>query len=302
MLPTLLGVMLLLFSLTYFLPGDPVSVLLGPRATPELVALVKERLHLNDPIYVRLYYFLSGVVRGDLGASVWSGYQVRSLIAMELPHTIILTFSSIGIAALVGTFLGVFAAFQHENRKGIVVTVISLLGVAIPDFVWGLLLMLMFCVKFTLFPALGAGAEGDLLDMAVHLVLPSTALAIPWIGYFTRLTQESMMDILEADYIRTAKAFAIPKRVIAYRYALKNAIIPSVTVLGMGVGKLLGGAVFVEIIFHRPGMGKLIVDAVYQRDLPVVQGAILVTALLFILANLIADISYAFLDPQIQYD
>lgn len=302
MLPTLLGVMLLLFSLTYFLPGDPVSILLGPRATPDLVVLIKERLRLNDPIHVRLGYYLLGVLKGDLGTSVWSGYQVRSLIAKELPHTIVLTFTSLGVAALFSIFIGVFAAMRQENRKGFTVTIVSLLSVAAPDFVWALLLVLFFCIKLPLFPALGAGVKGDLIDMAVHLILPATALAIPWFGYLSRLTQESMNEVLGSDYIRTARAFAIPKRIIAYRYALKNGIIPTITVLGMGVGKLLGGAVFVEIIFNRPGMGKLIVDAVYQRDLPVVQGAILVTALMFVLANLLADISYAFLDPRIQYD
>lgn len=302
MIPTLLGVMILLFSLTYLLPGDAVSVLLGPRATPELVEIVNNRLHLNDSIFVRLYYFLSGTFKGDLGSSVWSGYKVRTLIANELPHTIILTISSMCIAAFVGVLLGVFAAFQRGNIKGVVITVISLIAVAIPDFVWGLLLMLVFCVKFYLFPTIGSGSEGSILDMIRHLILPSAALAIPWIGYLSRLTQETTTEILDKDYIRTARAFAIPKHVIKFRYALKNAIIPTITVLGMGVGKLLGGAVFIEIIFHRPGMGKLIVDAVYQRDLPVVQGAILVTAVLFILANLIADISYAFLDPQIKYE
>ncbi len=136
----------------------------------------------------------------------------------------------------------------------------------------------------------------------MHLILPATALGIGWVGYLARLTSESMLDVLDADYIRTARAFAIPRRAIAYRYALKNAVIPSITVIGLGVGKLLGGAVFVEIIFSRPGLGKLIVDAVYARDFPVVQGGILVATILFVLANLIADISYAFVDPRIQYD
>lgn len=181
-------------------------------------------------------------------------------------------------------------------------TIASLLGVAVPDFVAALVLMLLFCIQIPILPALGAGAEGDLFDIAKHLILPATALGIGWVGYLSRLTRESMLDVLDADYIRTARAFAVPKRAIAYRYALKNAVIPSITVIGLGVGKLLGGAVFVEIIFSRPGLGKLIVDAVYARDFPVVQGGILVATILFVFANLIADISYAFVDPRIQYD
>jgi len=301
-IPTLLGVLIILFSLTYLMPGDPASVMLGPRATPELVAEINQRMHLDRAMPVRLAYYLLGVAMGDLGTSVWSGHKVSSLIADALPHTILLAITSLGIAALIGILLGAFAAVRRESPIGGVVTIASLLGVAVPDFVAALLLMLLFCVQIPLLPVLGAGAEGDPVSIAVHLILPATALGIGWVGYLSRLTRESMLDVLDSDYIRTARAFAVPKRAIAYRYALKNAIIPSITVIGLGVGKLLGGAVFVEIIFSRPGLGKLIVDAVYARDFPVVQGGILVATILFVLANLIADISYAFVDPRIQYD
>jgi peptide/nickel transport system permease protein len=301
-IPTLLGVLLFLFSLTYVLPGDPVSILLGPRATPELVASVQERLHLKDPIYERLYYFIYGVVKGELGESVWSGYKVSSLILEALPHTLMLTLFSLGVASAVGILLGCFIAARNELLTGFVITLVSLIGLAIPDFVWALIFLLIFAVHFTLLPALGAGVSGDILSMLKHIILPASALCIPWIGFFSRLAQESMQEALESDYIRTAKAFALPNRLITYKYALKNAVIPSVAILGMAVGKLLGGAVFVEIIFNRPGMGRLLVDAVYQRDIPVIQGAILVVALLFVLSNIIADISYAFLNPQVKYE
>lgn len=301
-IPTVLGVLIVLFCLTYLLPGDPASVMLGPRATPELVAALRARLHLDEPLLMRLGYYLLGVLRGDLGTSVWSGHSVSSLIAAALPHTILLALTSLGFAATLGIVLGAFSAIHRDRFVGGVVTIVSLLGVAVPDFVAALLLMLLFCVRLPIFPALGAGAEGDVADIALHLVLPSLALAIGWVGYLSRLTRESMMEVLEADYIRTARAFAVPRRRVVYGYALKNAVIPSIAVIGLGVGKLLGGAVFVEIIFNRPGLGKLIVDSVYARDLPVVQGGILVATLLFVLANLVADISYAFVDPRIQYD
>jgi peptide/nickel transport system permease protein len=294
--------MILLFSLTYLLPGDPATIMLGPRATPELVEALNNRLHLNEPLYIRLGYYLWGVVQGDLGVSVWSGHTVSSLIAGALPHTIVLAVTSLGIAALISVFLGAYSAVRRDSPVSGVVTIVSLVGVAVPDYVAALLLMLLFCVKIPLLPALGAGAEGGLVDIAVHLILPSTALAIGWVGYLCRLTQESMRQVLDSDYIRTARAFAIPRHLISYRYALKNAVIPTITVIGLGVGKLLGGAVFVEIIFNRPGLGKLIVDSVHAMDLPVVQGGILVAAILFVFANLIADISYAFVDPRIQYD
>lgn len=301
-IPTLIGVLIILFSLIYLLPGDPASAMLGPRATPELVDELNTRLHLDENMPVRLGYYLLGVVKGDLGTSVWSGHQVSSLIFSALPHTALLAISSLGIAAVIGIFMGAFGAIYQNSPISRIVTITSLIGVAVPDFVAALLLMLLFCVTFPILPAIGAGTEGGAIDIAVHLILPATALGIAWVGYLSRLTRESMMDVLDSDYIRTARAFALPQRLIATVYALKNAIIPTITVIGLGIGKLLGGAVFVEIIFNRPGLGKLIVDAVYARDFPVVQGGILVATVFFVLANLLADISYGYVNPQIQYD
>ncbi len=300
--PTVLGVLILLFSLTYFLPGDPASVMLGPRATPELIKDLNHRLHLDQPVYTRLGYYILGVLRGDLGESVWSGHKVSSLIVNSLPYTIILAVCSMGLAALVGIFLGVFATIYKESIIDHLVTGISLVGVAVPDFVAACLLLLIFAVHLNLFPVLGAGEAGNIADEIHHLILPVISLAIGWIGYLSRLTRETMLEVIDSDYIRVAKAFGIPAKHIYYKYALKNAIIPIITVIGLGIGKLLGGAVLVEIIFNRPGLGKLVVDAVYARDLPVVQGGILMATLLFVLANLIADISYAYIDPRIQYE
>jgi len=207
-----------------------------------------------------------------------------------------------GLAALVGIFLGVFATIYKESIIDHLVTGISLVGVAVPDFVAACLLLLIFAVHLNLFPVLGAGEAGNIADEIHHLILPVISLAIGWIGYLSRLTRETMLEVIDSDYIRVAKAFGIPAKHIYYKYALKNAIIPIITVIGLGIGKLLGGAVLVEIIFNRPGLGKLVVDAVYARDLPVVQGGILMATLLFVLANLIADISYAYIDPRIQYE
>lgn len=294
--------LVVLFSLTYFLPGDPASVMLGPRATPQLVAELNERLQLDKPVVVRLAYYVLGVARGDLGRSVWSGHTVLSLIGKNISHTVLLAATSLGFAAVIGILLGTYAAIHRRKRTGSAVTTLSLISVAVPDFVAALLLMLLLCVQIPLLPSLGAGEPGNWGDIVLHLILPSLALAIGWIGYIARLTKESMLEVLDTDYIRTARAFAAPIRTVFYKYALKNAVIPTITVIGMGFGKLLGGAVFMEIIFNRPGLGKLIVDAVFARDLPVVQGGILITTVMFIFANLLADISYAFVDPRIQYD
>lgn len=301
-IPTVLGVLTLLFCLTHLLPGDPASVMLGPRATPELINEIRERLHLDEPIYFQLWYYVSGAIHFDFGHSINSGFQVSRLIADALFHTVALAVSGLGIAACIGIITGAFSAAHRSRYIDAVITIGSLVAVAIPDFVAALLLMMAFCVQIPIFPALGAGEAGDLLDMAWHMVLPAMALAIGWTGYMSRLTRETMLQVLNSDYIRTAKAFAAPHHFVVYKYALKNAVIPSITVIGLGVGKLLGGAVFIEIIFNRPGLGKLIVDAVFARDLPVVQGAILVASLLFIVANLLADLSYALVDPRIQYD
>lgn len=301
-IPTLLGVLVLLFSLTHLLPGDPASIMLGPRATPALINQLRARLHLNAPIYIQLWYYISSVAHFDLGHSICSGFKVSRLIADALPHTVVLAVTALGIAALIGIPVGAFTATHQSKYMDGMITLLSLVAVAIPDFVAGLLLMLVFCVKIPIFPALGAGQSGNIPDILWHLILPATALAIGWMGYLSRLTRESMLQVLDSDYIRTARAFAAPRRFVAYKYALKNAIIVPITVMGLGVGKLLGGAVFIEIIFNRPGLGSLIVNAVYALDLPVVQGGILVASLLFVLANLIADLSYAVVDPRIQYD
>jgi len=276
--------------------------MLGPRATPELIKDLNHRLHLDQPVYTRLGYYILGILRGDLGESVWSRHKVSSLIANALPYTITLAVCSMGLAALVGIFLGVFATIYKESIIDHLVTGISLVGVAVPDFVAACLLLLIFAVHLNLFPVLGAGEAGNIADKIYHLILPVISLAIGWIGYLSRLTRETMLEVLDSDYIRVAKAFGMPAKHIHYKYALKNAVIPTITVIGLGIGKLLGGAVLVEIIFNRPGIGKLVVDAVYARDLPVVQGGILMATLLFVLANLIADISYAYIDPRIQYE
>lgn len=301
-IPTLVGVLLLLFSLTYLLPGDPASIMLGPRATPEMGEALNQRLGLDQPVHVRLGRYIWGVLHGDLGESVWSRRSVFSLIMQALPYTIILTLSSMGLAAFIGILLGALAAIHQKTMLDRLITTLSLIAVSVPDFVAACLLLLFFAVSLRLFPVIGAGEPGNIADQLRHLILPCFALALSWLGYIARLIRDTTLEVLDSDYIKTAKSFGAPMRYIAYKYALKNSIIPTVAIIGLGIGKLLGGAVFVEMIFNRPGIGKTITDAVFARDLPVVQGGVLVAALLFILANLAADLSYALFDPRIRYE
>ena len=301
-IPTLICVQLFLFGLIYLLPGDPASVMLGPRATPAMVESLNQKLGLDQPVYVRLGRYIWDIMHGDLGESVWSGHSVSSLIMSALPDTIILTLSSMGLAAFLGIILGALAAFYGKTIIDRLVTVLSLTAVSVPDFVAACLLLLIFAVRLRLFPVIGGGEAGNIADRIHHLILPVVALALGWLGYIARLVRDTTLEVLDMDYIKVMRSFGAPMRYIAYKYALKNSIIPVVATIGLGVGKLLGGAVFVEIIFNRPGIGKVISDAVFARDLPVVQGGVLIAALLFILANLVADLSYAYFDPRIRYE
>ena len=301
-IPTLLCVLLFLFSLIYLLPGDPASIMLGPRATPAMVDALNKSLGLDQPVYVRLGHYLWGILHGNLGESVWSKHTVASLIMSALPNTIVLTLASMGLAALFGITLGVLAAIHGKTLIDHLVTVLSLIAVSIPDFVAACLLLLIFAVRLKIFPVLGGGEPGNLGDQIRHLVLPVIALSMGWLGYIARLVRDTTLEVLDMDYIKVIRSFGAPMSYIAYKYALKNAIIPVVATIGLGVGKLLGGAVFVELIFNRPGIGKVITDAVFARDLPVVQGGVLIAAFLFILANLVADLSYAYFDPRIRYE
>ena len=267
-----------------------------------MVEALKKSLGLDQPVYVRLGRYIWGILQGDLGESVWSGHSVSSLITSALPYTIVLTLSSMALAAVLGIILGVLAAINGKTIVDHLVTLLSLIAVSVPDFVAACLLLLIFAVRLRLFPVIGGGQAGNIADQIHHLILPIIALALGWLGYIARLVRDTTLEVLDMDYIKVIRSFGAPRRYIAYKYALKNAIIPVVATIGLGVGKLLGGAVFVELIFNRPGIGKLITDAVFARDLPVVQGGVLIAALLFILANLAADLSYAYFDPRIRYE
>ncbi len=294
--------MVFLALLVHIVPGDAARTLLGPRATPELIAKVRAEMDLDKPPMVQVGLFIWKILHGSFGTDVFTGRPISMLIGSALPHTIILAFSSLGLAVLLGIPLGVFSATHPDSWLDRILALFSISFITIPSYVGGLFLLLIFAVQLRAMPAIGVGEPGNIPDYIRHLILPAVALAITWVGYLARLVRASMLEVLNENYIRAALAAGIPLRKVVYKYALKNALIPTVAVLGVGLGNLMGGAVFVEIIFSRPGMGTLIYNAIQSRNYPIVRAGVLVVACLFIVANLLADLAYTYLDPRIQLD
>ncbi len=290
---TLVGAMLLLFTLSAVVPGNPADTLLGPQASPEYARQFVATMGLDRPVPERLLRFFLALGRGDLGVDVISGRSVTSLVAAALPTTLTLTFGSIALAIALGIPLGCLAALRPGGWFDQVLALASVAVIAIPAFVVAIVLLIVFSTALDWLPVLGGGGPAG-------LVLPIASLAVGWIGYIARLTRTSMLEVMGEPYIRTALAYGLPRRTVVFKYALKNAVIPTIAVLGLGVGRLLGGAVLVEIVFARPGLGKLVLDAIDSRNYPVLQGAVFVVVLLFVLTNLAVDLSYSVIDPRLR--
>jgi peptide/nickel transport system permease protein len=290
--------MVLLFSLTLFIRGNPAQVLLGPRATPEAVAAFTRAMGLDRPPAERLFIFLGKVLHGDLGRDVVSGRPILDLVLEVFPYTLTLTFAAIGIAVLLGVPLGCYAATHRGSRIDQIAAVLSVGFIAIPNFVVAILLLLVFSIGLGWLPVMGGGGKPSLTQEAVRLILPAVTLALSWIGYIARLLRASLLEVLGEPHVRMARSFGMPERRIVYQYALKLAAIPTVAILGLGIGRLLGGAIFVEIIFARPGIGTLVYDAINLRNYPIVQASVLVVVGVFTLTNLAIDLVYVLLDPR----
>jgi peptide/nickel transport system permease protein len=289
-----------LFLMIHMVPGDPSSVILGPKASPELKAELNARMGLDKPILVQLGNFYAGLLQGDMGTDVFSERQVSEVVFEQLPYTLALVIAAIGGASLLGIPLGCFSAVRQNSLLDRLTAIMSVAFIAIPSFVVALYLLLWLAVKWRWFPAMGAGEDGDYLDQAWHLVLPAIALGLGWVGYIARLVRASMLEVMEENHIRTARAFGIPERTIIIHYALRIAILPTVTILGLGIGAMLSGALFAEIVFSRPGIGKLLHESVVTRNYPVVMGSVLVTTAFFVLSTLVSDIINAALDPRLR--
>ncbi len=289
-----------LFLMLHMIPGDPVSIALGPRATPEIQAAYAAKMHLDEPLYYQFLIFVGGVLQGDLGSDVFTDRAVSSIIAEHLPYTLTLAVTSLGWAILVGIPLGCLSALRPNSWLDRITALISVATIAVPSFLVSIWAILIFAITLRWLPVIGAGEPGNLLDQVYHLILPAFAVGLGWVGYLARMVRASMMEVMNENYIRSARAFGLPTRVITFRYALRVAILPTITLIGVGFGVLLSGTVFAEIIFARPGIGKIIFDMVLSRNFPVVQGAVLVTIALYTLVTLLADLLISWLDSRVR--
>ena len=290
----------LLYSMIHLVPGDPVKIVLGPRASPELQAAIHEKLGLKDPLPVQILNFLGNVATGDLGVDVFKNRPVADIVFEQLPHTVVLVATGIGWAMLLGIPLGCASALYRNSLLDRIAGVVSVSCIAIPSFVVAIYAVMLFAVTLKWLPAIGAGERGNLANQAWHLVLPAFAVGLGWVGYLARLVRASMLEILGEAHVRTARAFGLPERTIVLKYVLRLAILPTITLLGIGIGILLSSAVFAEIVFARPGVGRLIFDAVSTRNYPVVMGAVLVTTVLFVVSTTLSDLINALVDPRVR--
>jgi peptide/nickel transport system permease protein len=292
--------MAMLFVTIYVVPGDPASVALGPMASAEIKAEFRAKLGLDRPLPVQFFRFFTAALEGDLGTDVLNERPVGREVFEAMPYTLVLAGAGLGWAILLGIPMGCWSAVRRGGAIDRIGGVVSIAAIAVPSFVVALYSLLLFSVVLHWLPAIGAGARGDASDELMHLILPAFAIGLGWVGYLARLVRASMLEVLGEAHVRTMRAFGLPERAIVLRYALKLAVLPTVALLGVGVGQLLSGAVFAEIVFNRPGIGKLVFDAVLARNFPLVSGTVLVTTVLFVLCTLAADLFAAWLDPRVR--
>lgn len=344
LVPVLLGISLVTFSMLRLIPGDPCRVMLGERATEEMCAAFAERMGLDAPLYVQFGRYLFNILRGDLGTSIKTGQPVVAELIQRLPMTFELTLASMFLAVALGILAGMVAAVRNNSLVDLATMVLANVGVSMPIFWLGLILMFIFAFKLGWLPPSGRSTVGVELanlvevwgvdesspralytlvnflggvrlltslatgnleafwDTIKHLILPAAALATIPTAIIARMTRSSLLEVLNQDYIRTARAKGLTHQMVLWRHAMKNAMLPIVTVIGLQVGYLLGGAFLTETVFSLPGVGRLMVDRILARDYPVVQGAVLVIATVFVFVNLIVDLTYAWLDPRIRLE
>ena len=293
--PVLIGMSLLLFIMLHSLPGDPAQVLAGQMASPEDIEQIRVQLGLDKPLYTQYGKFIVNLVKLDLGRSARTQNPVIEEIWARLPNTILLSVVAIVLACLFGIPAGVISAIRPYTWVDYLVTSTALFGVSMPVFWLGLMLVVVFSVILQWLPAGGTGG-------VEYLILPSITLAAFVVAIIARMTRASMMESLGQDFVTTARAKGLKENVVIIRHALKNALIPIITVIGLQFGSLLGGAILTETVFAWPGMGRLIVDSILARDYPMIQGSILIFGLLYVLINILVDMLYAFVDPRIRYD
>ncbi|MBV9172142.1 MAG: ABC transporter permease [Chloroflexi bacterium] len=298
LVPTLVGALVLVFFLMRVLPGDPAAAMLGTNATPEAVADLKEQLGLDKPLLLQFLDYVTGLARLDLGRSLALRTPVSLLIWQAIWPTLLLTIGGTLVSVVVGVPLGIVAALKRTTWLDYLASVGALLGVSIPVFVWGVLLLLAFSLTIPLFPSAGAGDDPATALRA--LILPSIATGFFSLGLITRITRSSLLSVLSNDYVRTARSKGLAPAAVIGSHAMRNALIPVLTVIGLNAGTLLGGAVVAETVFTRPGIGRLMLDAIASRDYPVIQGVMIVSVVLVVLLNLGTDLLYSVADPRVR--
>ncbi|EEX12137.1 MAG: ABC transporter permease [Salipiger thiooxidans] len=298
---TLICVLTLVFLVVRILPGDPALVILGDQASPDSVAALRDRLGLNDPILVQYASFLGRALQGDLGNSMVTGRPVTSEILNVLPYTLELTFAALVLGTVLGVPAGVWAAVRRNRIPDYLMRLVSLIGLSLPAFVAAIILMMVFAIHFGWFPVISAGNAETLTERLRQMALPTLALALIMMAYITRVTRSAMLEVLSQDFVRTARAKGVSPSRVVWTHALGNCLIPITTVVGLYLGILIGNSVLTEIVFSRPGLGKLILTALTQRDYTLLQGMIVVYTLMVVVVNLATDLTYGLLDPRIQY-
>lgn len=290
---TLLGATIIIFSMLHLAPGDPIDLIVGPNVTPEVRENIRHQYGLDRPLAVQYLSFMKSLLRGDLGESIIQHKPVSELIAERFFVTLELSLTALFISFLISIPIGIKAALKRNTVTDYALMALSLIGISMPTFWFGLMLLYIVAFKLRFFPISGYGTWR-------HLFLPALTIGITDAALLARMVRSSMLEVIRQDYIRTARSKGLPERVVINRHALRNALIPIITLLGLRIGGVVGGSVVVEIVFARPGLGRLMVDSILARDYPVVQGVMVVLTTCIILGNLLADILYAVVDPRIK--
>jgi peptide/nickel transport system permease protein len=297
----LFGISFLVFSSMYLAPGDPASMIGGPTATESDLEAIRDNLGLNEPFLAQYGNYIAGVVQGDLGFSYQTRQPVSEAIAIRFPNTLKLAIASMVIAVIIGIFAGLISALRHNSWMDLTSTTFALAGISIPNFWLGALLILVFSVNLQWLPVAGLSDPWFTVEGMKQLILPAITLGTGSAAMIARMVRSSMLEVVRADYVRTARAKGVKERNVIWIHTLKNAMIPVITVIGLNFGALLGGTIITEKVFAINGVGRLMIDAIAARDFPMVQGSVLLVATLFVLVNLIVDIVYTYIDPRIKF-
>jgi len=294
-IPLLIGISVICFLMVQLVPGDPVINMLGEYgASAEIIEQLREELGLNDPLHVQYWNYFIGILHGDLGTSIRLKKPVLDAILEGLPRTVELTFAGLGFAILFGASLGIISALNHNSWLDNLIQVISVAGVSVPSFWLGLMFIFLFALRLGWLPVLGSsGGRG--------LILPSLTLGLYAAGTIARLVRSGTLEVMGQDYVRTARAKGLSERIVVFRHMLRNALIPIVTVVGLQFGYMLGGSTVIEMVFARPGMGRLTLYAIVFKDYPLVQGCVLFAAIVYLIVNLLVEIAYTWIDPRIRF-